>query len=70
MMYMNAISKSFKDARLRDVLIQLDTIAKGLRHSALMGKMYNHGVRCYKLMYEALYHFFIQQMETHHQNDP
>ena len=67
---MNAIIKSFKEARLRDVLIQLGTMAKGLRHSGLIGKMYNHGARCYKLMYEALYHFLIQQMETHHQNDP
>ena len=26
----------------------------------------NRGVRCYKLMYEALYHLLIQQMETHY----
>ena len=38
MMYMNAIRKSFKDARLRDVLIQLGTIAKGLRHECTYGK--------------------------------
>lgn len=34
-----------------------------------MKKIYNRGVWCYKLMYEALYHLLIQQMETHHQND-
>ena len=66
---MNVISKTFKDTALRDVLIQSGAIAEGSIDSALMGKIYNRGVPCYKLMYEALYHLLIQQMETHYQND-
>ena len=69
MTYMNVISKRFKDAGLRDVLIQSGAIAEGSIDSALMGKMYNRGERRYKLMYEALDHLLIQQMETHYQND-
>ena len=68
MMYMNVICKRFKDAGLRDVLIQSGAIAEGSK-DAITGKMYNRGVRCYKLMYEALYHLLIQQMETHYQNN-
>ena len=69
MMYMNVINKRSKDAGLRDILIQSGAIAERSIDGALMGKMYNRGVRCYKLMYEALYHLLFQQMETHYQND-
>ena len=69
MLYMNVISKRFKDAGLRDVLIESGPIAERSTDSALMGKMYNCGVRFYKLMHEALYHLLIQQIETRHQND-
>ena len=34
-----------------------------------MGKMYSRDVRCYRLMYEALHHLLIQEMETHYKND-
>ena len=68
MTYMNVISKRFKDTGLRDVLIQSGEIVGGSIDSALTGKTYNRGVRCYKLMYEALYHLLIQQMEIHYQN--
>ena len=50
-------------------MIQSGAIAEGSIDRALMEKMYNCGVPCYKLMYEALYHLYIQQMETHYQND-
>ena len=69
MTYMNVISKRFKDAGLRDVLIQSGAIAEGSIDCALMGKMCNRGEWRYKLMYEALDHLLIQQMETHYQND-
>ena len=69
MMYINVISKRFKDAGLRDVLVQSGSIAQGSIDCALMGKMYNPGVRCYKFIYEALYYLLIQQMETYYQND-
>ena len=68
MIYMNKISKRFKDAGLRDVLIQSGAIAEGSIDGGLMGKMYNCGVRYYRLIYEALCHLLIQQMETHYQN--
>ena len=54
MMYMHILAKRFADAGLRDVLIQSNVIAEGSIDKALSGKMYNRGVRMYKLMYEAV----------------
>lgn len=54
MMYMHILSKRFSDAGLRDVLIQSNVIVEGSVDKALVGKMYNRGVRMYKLMYEAV----------------
>ena len=54
MMYMNILSKRFSAAGIRDILVQSNTISEGSVDQALCGKMYNRGVRCYKLMYEAI----------------
>ena len=54
MMYLGIIGKRFKDAGLRDVLVQSEIVAEGSIERTLTGKMYNRVVRCYKLMYEAL----------------
>ena len=54
MMYMHILSKRCPDAGVRDVLIQSSVIAEGSVDKALCGKMYNRGVRMYKLMYEAI----------------
>ena len=54
MMYMSILSKRFKDGGLFDVLVQSSILAESSSESALSGKMYNRGVRAYKLMYEAL----------------
>ena len=53
MMFMHIISKRFSAAGLPDVQIQGGVIAEGSVHKALSGKMYNRGVRLYKLAYEA-----------------
>jgi hypothetical protein len=54
MMYMHILRKRFADAGLRDVLIQSNVVAEGSVDKALVGKMYNRGVRMYKLMYEVI----------------
>ena len=54
MMYLGIIGKRFKDAGLRDVLIQSEDIRESSVDRALAGKMYNRVVRYNKLMYEAL----------------
>ena len=54
MMYMHILSKRFSDAGVRDVLIQSSVIAERSVDKASCGKMYNRGVRMYKLMYEAI----------------
>ena len=56
MMYIHILSKRFSDASLRDVLIQSGTIAEESIDKALSGKMYNRGIRAYKLIYEAIMH--------------
>ena len=54
MMYMHILSKRFSDAGMSAILIQSGAIAEGSVEKALCGKMYNRGVRAYKMMYEAL----------------
>ena len=53
MMYGHILSKRFSDAGLRDVLIQSGTIAERSIGKVVNGKMYNRGIRTYKLMYET-----------------
>ena len=54
MMYMHILTKTFSDAGIHDILIQSGTIAEGSVDKALCGKMYNRGVRAYKMVYEAI----------------
>ena len=63
MVYMHILSKRFADGGLRDALIQSAIIAEGSVDRALCGKMYNRGIRMYKLMYEVLMRILIQQIE-------
>lgn len=55
LMYLGIIGKRFKDAGLRDVLIQIQILAEGSVDKALAGKTYNASVQSLKLVYEALY---------------
>ena len=54
MMYMRILSKRYSDARIRNILIQSGTVAEGSMDKVLCGKMYNRGVRAYKMVYEAI----------------
>ena len=54
MRLMHILSKRFWEARFLDVLIQKSVIPGGSGDKTLSGKMYNTGVRLYKLAYEAL----------------
>ena len=64
MMYLGIIGKRFKDAGLRDVLIQSEIVTEGSIERALTGKMYNRAVRCYKLMHEALTRLLIDKFHS------
>ena len=64
MMYLGIIGKRFKDAGLRDVLVQSQIVAEGSIERALTGKIYNRAVRCYKLMYEALMILLIDKFHS------
>ena len=63
MMYMGILNKRFSDAGVRDVLVQSNTISEGSVDQALCGKQYNRGVRCYKLMYEAVMRRVLEEMK-------
>ena len=54
MIFMHILSKRFSAAGLRDVLNQSGVVAEGSVDKALSGKMYNRGIRLYKLTYEAI----------------
>ena len=51
---MSAIYKCYKGSELADVLVAGGVIAEGSVDRALKGKHYKRGMRCLKLMYEAL----------------
>lgn len=69
MMFMHILSKRFSDAGLRDVLIQSGVIAEGSVDKALSGKMYNRGVRMYKIMYEAVMRRVLDSIPTTKEED-
>ena len=69
MMYLDIIGIHFKDAGLRDVLIQSQILAEGSVDKTLTGKRYNRAVRSCKLMYEGLHRLLISKMETYCEDD-
>ena len=69
MMFMHILSKRFSSAGLRDVLIQSVVIAEGSVDKALSGKMYNRGVRLYKLAYEAITRKVFDEMGSTKEED-
>ena len=68
-MFMAVIYKGFKDAGLRDLVIQSDLLAEGSVDQAFSGKMYSRGFRVYKLTYEVLFSLFLDAMEGFHKDD-
>ena len=54
MMYMGVMSKRFKDAGLRDILVQSPILTEISVDLALSGEMYNRSIRAYKLIYESM----------------
>ena len=59
MMYLGIIGKWFKDAGLRDILIQSQVLAEGSVEKALAKNMYNRPVRSCKLVQEAMHRLLI-----------
>ena len=51
MSFMSILAKRFGDAGLRDTLVQDGVLADGSAESAISGRMYNRGIRSYKLAY-------------------
>ena len=68
MMYLGIIGERFKDAGMKDVLIQSEVISGGSIDRAFSGKMYNRGVRYNKLFYEALYRLLVEKFEENVNN--
>ena len=64
------IGKRFKDAGLRDIVVESGIIAEGSIDRVMEGRKYNRGVRLHKLIYEALLRlmwkgFFVWFKERH-----
>ena len=51
---MSAIYKRYKGSELREVLVVGGVVAEGSVDHALKGEHYKRGLRCLRLMYEAL----------------
>ena len=69
MMFMAVIYKRFKDAGLRDLVIQLGLLPEGSVDQVLSRKMCKRGVRVYKLTYEVLFSLFLGAMEDFYKDD-
>ena len=63
---MSAIYKRYNGSELADVLVAAGVIAEGSVDRALKGKHYKRGLRCLKLMYEALMSRLLQERLTPH----
>eukprot|EP00794_Sanderia_malayensis_P017851 gene17851-19634_t len=59
--FMSAINKRFKGSGLSDVLVAAGAVAEGSVDRALGGKHYKQGIRCLRLMYEALIRQIVQE---------
>lgn len=55
MCFLGVIGKRFQDGRLRDVLIESNTVAEGSVNGVLSGKHYNRSLRAMKIVYEAIF---------------
>ena len=60
MMYLVINGKRFRDAGLRDVLIQSKILAEGFVDRVLEGIMYNRIARCCKQVYKTLNRILFQ----------
>ena len=63
MIFLEVNGTPLKNAALQDILIQSEFLTDGSDKQAITGSMYNHSVRMYKLMYEALNRMLITEME-------
>ena len=61
---MSAIYKHYKGSEQGDVLVAAGVIAEGSVDRALKGKHYRSGLRCLRLMYEALTSQLVQERLT------
>ena len=62
MMYMDVMSKRFKDAGLRDILVQSSILTEVSVDLVLSGKMYNRSIREYKFIYESMIHIISERV--------
>ena len=70
MTFLACIGKRFGDAGLQDMVIEAEVCAEGSVKGVISGRHYNRGVRCHKLIYEALHHLRWQcSLETVPESD-
>ena len=69
MMYLGIIGKRFRDAGLRDLLVQSEVIAEGSVDRALSGKMYNQSVRYVKILHEAFSEILLDMLHNNLEQD-
>eukprot|EP00794_Sanderia_malayensis_P001845 gene1845-2078_t len=71
--FCSAIAKLFKDAGLRDLLVESELVAEGSINGVLNGKHYNRSVRAHKTLYEAftrlLFAMYLDSLPTKSQEE-
>ena len=63
-MFLGITETRFRDAELKDILIQSKINAGGYIKGVLSGKQYNPLVRSYKLLWEALWYLILDKCES------
>ena len=65
--FLAVISSRFKDAGLRDILIQSSVVAEGSLHTTFTGsRAYKRSIRPYKILYEAFSWILLDDFELAH----
>jgi len=66
---LSILGKQFRDARLKNICIEVGLVAEGSINSVLDGKHYNHAIRVHKCVYEALMRLIWAQFLIWTEND-
>ena len=67
--YLAVISTRFKDAGLRDIIVQSMIVAEGSVDTMFSGtRAYKRAVRVYKILYEAIFRLLLEEYEANNPN--
>ena len=64
LMSLGVFGARFKDAGMKDLYVQNETVAQGFIDSVLKRKQYNRAIRAHKVCFEAMCCLFLEKFEA------